>query len=170
MRTMMTIATAVWLGIGAAQAQVAGVRGVVASGGRVVTGSGEILRGTVGQPMAGRLHGATVSCAGGFWYTVRSGAQAGEESVLPACFFLAGTHPNPFAVATHIDYHLPTACDVTFDVFDAQGRLVRRLIDQHQPPGAHTTTLLAEGLAAGLYVCRMKAGTFRATRPMVMVR
>ena len=39
-------------------------------------------------------------------------------------------HPNPFNPATTIAFELPRAGEVSLDIFDLQGRLVRRLLDE----------------------------------------
>ncbi|MEN8007600.1 MAG: hypothetical protein ABFS42_11330, partial [Candidatus Krumholzibacteriota bacterium] len=39
-------------------------------------------------------------------------------------------HPNPFNPSTTIAFELPRAMDVSLDIYDLQGRLVRRLLDE----------------------------------------
>lgn len=53
---------------------------------------------------------------------------------------LGAPHPNPFARSTRLDYVLPTAGRLSAAVFDAQGRLVRRLLTAERPAGPGTLT------------------------------
>jgi hypothetical protein len=64
-------------------------------------------------------------------------APAPEIIVAPIAMVLS---PNPMSRTTRIDYTLPQAGPVRIDVFDVQGRVVARLVDQPRPAGAHTVT------------------------------
>ena len=47
-------------------------------------------------------------------------------------------HPNPFNPSTTIAFELPRAAEVSLDIYDLQGRLVRRLLDESPyVSGAH---------------------------------
>jgi hypothetical protein len=73
-------------------------------------------------------------------------------------------HPNPFNPQTTIAFDLPRAMEVSLDIFDLQGRLVRSLL--HENPyvaGRHQQVWNgrdAEGqaTASGVYFFRFKAG------------
>ena len=85
--------------------------------------------------------------------------------------------PNPFGptAATSIRYELARTSLVKLEVYDIRGRLVRTLHDATEAAGAHHAKwdgLDAGGRPApsGLYFCRLCAGDFRATQPMVLVR
>src|SRR5262249_49279347 len=56
---------------------------------------------------------------------------------VPAASFLAQGAPNPFAARTAISFGLARAGDVSLDIFDTQGRLVRRLVRGALPAGSH---------------------------------
>jgi hypothetical protein len=45
--------------------------------------------------------------------------------------------PNPFGAGTTIQYRLPSAARVSLRVYDAQGKLVRKLADEMMPAGPH---------------------------------
>ena len=89
---------------------------------------------------------------------------------VPATFALDGNFPNPFAASTTLRYGLPEAADVTLEVYDALGRAVATVVAERQQPGWHEATWDASGLAAGLYIARLRAGDFVAQRQMVVVR
>jgi hypothetical protein len=89
---------------------------------------------------------------------------------------LKGAQPNPFNPATVIEYSLENDATVDLDVFDVRGRLVRRLVgSQDQSPGHHRITWRGEtdnGAEApsGVYVYRLQAGAYTATRRLVLLR
>jgi flagellar hook assembly protein FlgD len=64
---------------------------------------------------------------------------------------------------------------VTIEVFDVSGRLVARLLDERREAGRHRVEWRGEdarGSAApsGVYFCRMRAGSYEATRKIVLMR
>lgn len=93
-----------------------------------------------------------------------------SADALPKAFSLAGNIPNPFRGATTLHYTLPSASDVTIEVFDMLGRRVAMLVDGPQKAGRHEVRWEARGVAGGAYVCRMRAGAFAATSMMMLVR
>jgi hypothetical protein len=135
-----------------------------------MSGSGVQLKGTLGQPAPGQTLGAALVCSGGFWYTIGAGGQGIDDAVLPSWYELSRGHPNPFSSTTTLEYALPAASHVSLAVFDAQGRLLKRLIHGQQAAGTYAVTLHAGGLAPGVYVCRLDTGGFQATRLMVLIR
>jgi hypothetical protein len=87
---------------------------------------------------------------------------------------LRANAPNPFAGSTTIPYQLAEETDVTIAIYDLLGRRVRTLVDETQRAGVHRVEWRPgegpEALASGVYFCRMKAGRYRATRKMTLVR
>lgn len=104
--------------------------------------------------------------------------QTGVEDVLPGLptrFLLAQSRPNPATGASEIAFELPQAARVRLSVYDATGRLVARLVDETLPAGRHAArwdarSAAAEPLGAGVYFYRLEAGSYEATRKMVLVR
>jgi len=88
----------------------------------------------------------------------------------PVEFRLHQNYPNPFNPATVISYELPTASDVTLEVFDMLGRRVALLVDESQSAGTHTAEFDASNLASGVYLYRITAGEFLQARQMVLVK
>jgi hypothetical protein len=88
----------------------------------------------------------------------------------PQKFALQGNAPNPFRRSTTIRYALPQAANVTLTVYDVLGRRVRTLVSgEKQTAGRKRIRFAAGGLSAGVYVVRMRAGSFTETRRMVVV-
>ena len=85
-------------------------------------------------------------------------------------FALSQNYPNPFNPVTSITYEIAAAANVTLTVFDILGRQVRTIVNEREQAGVHTAHLDASGLASGVYLYRVTAGTFVATRQMVLVK
>ena len=67
-------------------------------------------------------------------------------------------YPSPFNLSTTISYHLPSAVLVRMELIDLEGKLVMNISEGMENEGTHTRTLDASALAAGTYLCRMRAG------------
>jgi hypothetical protein len=55
-------------------------------------------------------------------------------------------------------------------VFDLLGREVAVLVNERKAPGSYEATFDANGLASGVYVYRLTAGSFVQSRKMVLVK
>jgi hypothetical protein len=90
------------------------------------------------------------------------------EAVSVRALALAQNYPNPFNRVTTITYDLPRDTPARLTLCDMLGREVRPLVQAEQPAGRYTVTLSAQGLAAGLYFCRLEcADGVRTIRMMV---
>jgi hypothetical protein len=90
---------------------------------------------------------------------------------------LGQAQPNPFNPRTVIPYALDAAGHVRIDVFDVEGRLVRRLVDGKSLAGEHQAIWdgrddAGRGLASGMYVYRMSVDGAPAgpTRKVVLLK
>ncbi len=93
-----------------------------------------------------------------------------EPTEIPADFVLEANYPNPFNPTTRIRYAVPHASSVRLAVYDGQGRRVAVLVETEQPAGWHEVTFEAGVLPSGIYFYRLDANTFRAAKPMLLVR
>jgi hypothetical protein len=88
--------------------------------------------------------------------------------------------PNPFNPETWMPYVLATDAPVTIDIYDAKGQLVRQLNLGMQPPGSYLSRRdaaywdgkdqLGHTVSSGLYFYTLNAGSFQATRRMVILK
>ncbi len=95
---------------------------------------------------------------------------APAPGALPTAFYLKPNYPNPFNPQTRIEFGLPRASTVRLEVFDILGRSAVVLVDGAQPAGIHTVTFNANGLASGVYYCRLQAGDFTRIQKMLLLR
>jgi hypothetical protein len=77
-------------------------------------------------------------------------------------------YPNPLRGPGFIDYCLTAPARVTLRVYDAAGRMVRKLNVGPQPAGRHLTTVNIRGLPAGVYLLQVEAGSRTLTRKLVL--
>lgn len=94
----------------------------------------------------------------------------GMENALPAEFALYQNYPNPFNPETVIRFDLPEAVSVSIRVFDILGKEVARIALGDLPPGQHVSRWNPEGLAAGVYLLRLEAGSFGETRKLLLLK
>jgi hypothetical protein len=83
--------------------------------------------------------------------------------------------PNPFNARTTISYHLAEPSPVAVDLYSVEGLLVARVLDAHQPAGAHSCSWDGRDAAGGrvgpgLYLCRIQTSRGAATRKIVLFR
>jgi hypothetical protein len=95
--------------------------------------------------------------------------EPGAERLPVTSVFLANA-PNPFNPVTTVTYTLPEPFHVTIQLYTAQGRLARTLVDADRPAGPHAFAFDAAGLASGVYYYRLTAGRFTETRKLTLLK
>ena len=99
---------------------------------------------------------------------------AGVDDV-PGRQLALGNHPNPFNPLTKVEFALSAAGPVTLDVYDLQGRLVRRLVAGDLPAGPHSVVWDGQDgegrqVGSGVYLARLFAEGRTAEHKMVMLK
>jgi hypothetical protein len=92
------------------------------------------------------------------------------SSEVPEGFKLGQNYPNPFNPSTIIAYDLPAAGHVTLSVYDVLGGEVQTLVNESQAAGRYKVEFDATGLASGVYLYRITAGSFVQTRKLMLLR
>jgi len=83
---------------------------------------------------------------------------------------LGAPTPNPVVGRAAVPFTLDAAGPVVAELVDLQGRTVRVLLDAERPAGAGTLAVDARGLAAGLYLVRLRTSRTSRTVPLTVVR
>jgi hypothetical protein len=113
------------------------------------------------------------------YYDPISVATGVSIAATPGQFKLEQNYPNPFNPTTTIAYVVPEVVGgrtyevggkIRLAVYDLLGREVAVLVDGVQSPGRHEVVFDARNLASGVYVYRLTAGAFSATRKLTIVR
>ena len=96
---------------------------------------------------------------------------------VPEKYLLYQNYPNPFNPSTVIKFAVPKAGVVRLTVFDALGREVAMLVDEHLPAGTYETAFDASGNASGVYYYhiaihsdKLRADSFAETKRMVYLK
>lgn len=72
--------------------------------------------------------------------------------------------------AITITYRLPDESDVRLDIYDAAGRLVRRVVDGRRGRGRHTEQWSLQNHARGIYFYRLEAGGITRTGKLLALQ
>lgn len=83
---------------------------------------------------------------------------------------LGTVRPNPTSDWVQLSYEQLEDARAILRLYDARGREVFRPLDQSMPGGAYTLGFSVADLPSGLYYYTLEAGTYRASRPMVIRR
>ena len=105
----------------------------------------------------------------------RSILSIAAPATLPDQISLSQNYPNPFNPITTFSYELPKAEFVTIAVFDIRGDIVATLVNERQDPGVRSyrwnaTNDNGHGVAAGVYIYTIKAGNFRQSKKMILLK
>lgn len=84
--------------------------------------------------------------------------------------FRVKAYPNPFNGRSQIEFVLSSTQMVSLRLYDLLGREVMTLSNAVQSPGVHRVPLIANGLASGVYFCRMRAGGVEQTTKIVLMK
>ncbi len=118
-----------------------------------------------------RIHGNNATSTG-----IGFGTPGGLASVIDEeCFESVESGPNPFRLTTTISYRLQRPAGIVLTIYDAIGRRVRTLIDQHQLSGASSAQWdgrdeRGRALGSGPYFYRLAADGHAVTGKILLVR
>lgn len=94
---------------------------------------------------------------------------------LPQDFRLAQNYPNPFNPVTEIEFSLPVRSRARLSIYNVLGQSVRTIIDGELPAGTHRVVWDSKDdtgrlVATGVYLYRLTAGSYSATRKMLLIK
>ncbi len=89
---------------------------------------------------------------------------------IPSKFEVYQNFPNPFNPSTKISFDLPVDSKVNVAVFDLTGKEIVTLVNDVKTAGYYTVDFNATGLSSGIYFYRISAGSFTATKKMMLIR
>jgi hypothetical protein len=95
---------------------------------------------------------------------------ANQRASHPENLELLQNYPNPFNSATSISFRLMSDEHVRLKVTDLVGREVVTLADRPFNAGTHTLKWDAGSIPSGIYYYTLSAGTFTATKRMLLIR
>ena len=128
----------------------------------------------------------------GVEYTISISAvyDLGESEIVTVIFFYEGTgagnnilvvtdlkgnYPNPFNPVTNIGYSIKEAGNVTLEVYNLRGQLVKILVNETKETGDHTTTWNGtdntnKTVSSGVYLYKMKSSNYTSNKKMILLK
>jgi photosystem II stability/assembly factor-like uncharacterized protein len=88
----------------------------------------------------------------------------------PVKFNLSQNYPNPFNPTTTINYSLPSDSKVSVKVYDVLGKEVATLVNETKSAGNYQVNFDASKLASGVYIYKIQAGNFIATKKLTLMK
>jgi hypothetical protein len=90
-------------------------------------------------------------------------------------FTLSQNYPNPFNPTTVINFSLPFSANVTIDIYNPLGALVRTITKGNLTTGIYNVEFNGSNLASGLYIYSLKAisgngKSFVSTKKMMLLK
>jgi len=94
---------------------------------------------------------------------------------IPLVTALNPAYPNPFNPSTTLSYSLAEPSQVEIDIYNQRGQIVRSYSKEHNAPGHYSFSFDGRDhsgvpLSSGVYLYRMRAGTFSQFRKMVLCK
>ncbi len=98
-----------------------------------------------------------------------------NKKISPKDYSLSQNYPNPFNPETTIEFGLPAAGVVFINIYDINGHLVRNLVAERVSAGNHSVMWNGRDnsgvrVVSGVYFYSIKAGDFRQTLKMILVK
>ena len=91
-------------------------------------------------------------------------------AAMPESFCLSQNYPNPFNPKTVVRSRLPVASQVKLVLYDMLGREAAVLVNERRAAGSYEDIFDGSALASGVYVYRLMAGSYVASRRMILVK
>ncbi|HLP17400.1 MAG TPA: FlgD immunoglobulin-like domain containing protein [Bacteroidota bacterium] len=94
---------------------------------------------------------------------------------IPTEFALDQNYPNPFNPSTEIHFALPKESHVTLTIYNISGSVVRTLVNTEMGAGYYGMTWNGTNdqghqVASGMYFFRVQAGSFTASKKMMLMK
>jgi len=89
---------------------------------------------------------------------------------VPADFDLSQNYPNPFNPETKIDFTIPENGNVSLQLYDYTGRLVKTLFGGFKSAGYYSYKLNASDISSGIYFYKLESGNQSITKKLMLVK
>ena len=110
-----------------------------------------------------------------YWVNAATSEVDSDESLVPKQFALHNNYPNPFNPTTQIAVDLPEAAATEITVWNLMGQKVATLYAGDLNAGHHTLNFNGRDsngkqLTSGMYLYRVAAGKYNATKKMTLMK
>jgi len=93
-----------------------------------------------------------------------------KATSLPIEFTLYNNYPNPFNPSTTIKFGIPKESKVILEVFNVLGERVVTLVNKEMTEGYHEVKFNGASLPGGVYIYKLAADGFSATKKLVLMK
>ena len=93
-----------------------------------------------------------------------------DETTATIAFGLSQNYPNPFNPSTVISYRLAQNGITNLTVYNTLGQQVAQLVNGFQTKGKYRVEFNGDNLPSGVYIYRLRSGSFSATRKMILMK
>ncbi|MFQ5752765.1 MAG: T9SS type A sorting domain-containing protein, partial [bacterium] len=95
--------------------------------------------------------------------------------LIPIQFALEQNYPNPFNPETSIRYQISKPAQVNLEIYNVLGQKVRTLVKEEKNAGFYSVKwdgldVAGRSVSSGVYIYRLSAGEFTATRKLALIR
>ncbi len=85
-------------------------------------------------------------------------------------FSLEQNYPNPFNPSTTIEFSIANSENVVLNIYNVLGELVQTLINENLEAGNYKLNFNGDNLTSGMYIYHIQAGSFSASKKMMLVK
>jgi len=105
-----------------------------------------------------------------FWDKIAGTHVDDKDADVPADYGLQQNYPNPFNPSTSISFSLPLDNHVILKVYDLNGNLVKTLLNERLSAGTHLVQWQADKIPSGVYLYKMRSGSFSEMKRMILMK
>lgn len=144
----------------------------LSSGGITTLNANFTLNSTVGEAFVGKSSNAVNQNQIGFWYVYQQTTitDVEDEETIPTVFKLEQNYPNPFNPSTIIKFAVPERSNVIIKIYNITGEEVHTLVNEEKERGWYEIKFNSNGLASGIYLYRMQAGSYVNIKKMMLMK
>jgi hypothetical protein len=102
--------------------------------------------------------------------TFEYSSEVNVDVEVPIEYALEQNYPNPFNPSTTIKYSIPEDGFVKLAVYNMLGEQVATLVNAQQKSGRYEINFNASNLASGVYVYRIEAANFTASKKLMLMK
>jgi len=89
---------------------------------------------------------------------------------IPFEFNLEPNYPNPFNPVTVISYQLSADSDVSLQIYNVKGQIIKTLLNKTQRPGFYSVNWKPNNLPSGVYFCKLVQGSHSSTQKLILLK
>jgi len=77
-------------------------------------------------------------------------------------------YPNPFRGTTSVELFLPEKKKLNLSIYDANGRMIKSILNESRDAGYHLIQFNADDLSPGIFYLRMETDDYRAVKKITI--